>query len=280
MCHFLALRKKIPPILLLTTPLLSLSPQSNAAFQPAPAAIVPVPTHRLASRVLAARMPFYGTLDEGFLKNFSGLLFYRRAMRKRLENGQKNDRETEERLCRREPRRPAKPKRRYHAVHLYFSPAIAARLLGYLRSRPVDFRRIWRVHTLQLRSSCVSFFTRTVKKALGRKRSTPQRKRWRGRHPARKIPLFVIGPGILAPVAVHLSSEASHAHGNLFRVVTLARIHSHHKGQPTKSAWSFPRQIAHAEWSEHRRIGSGFRFDFRLGGRSRVRVLGISFGLP
>ena len=42
-------------------------------------------------RVWAAECRFTGPWMRGFLKKFSGLLFYRRAMRKRLENGQKND---------------------------------------------------------------------------------------------------------------------------------------------------------------------------------------------
>ena len=51
-------------------------------------------------RVWAAECRFTGPWMRGFLKKFSGLLFYRRAMRKRLENGQKNDQA--KRLCRRE----------------------------------------------------------------------------------------------------------------------------------------------------------------------------------
>ena len=171
MCQFWVLRKKIPPILLLTTPLLSIYPKKTpppSIQRPPPSLSLSRPTNSPSSEGFGSRMPFYGTLDEGIFEENFGVVILPGWLdngEKRLENGQKNDREV---VPERElPRRAIAQPRRYHAVvpaRGNSGPLCCARSFPYLRSRPANFRRIWRVHTLQLRSSCVSFFLRGLSK--------------------------------------------------------------------------------------------------------------------
>lgn len=169
MCQFWVLRKKIPPILLLTTPLLSIYPKKHRRLPSSARRHRSLPNSPSFRGFWQQECRFTGPWMRGFLKKISGLLFYRRAMRKRLENGQKNDQA--KRLCRREllGGKSQEDTTRLSLLAATVDPSAAQGRFRICARGLLIFAVSGEcTHSSFVARACL-FFTRTVKKALGRR---------------------------------------------------------------------------------------------------------------